>query len=226
MPALSGVFSAGSFVPPNGLKPVDCACSGACADADGAEDSGDEPATELPPLRVPAPEPKGPVGCAETGDDAAGLISDASLLPKEDVGWNGRTLDPANPVDCALRYGAEIEVEVGAVEPPPLLDEKERDEKGPAREVGEVVAEALAFAAAVENVCWFAVPKGEVGADDEAVAALPARARSDAMSAKRPPVFCEMSGPVAPPFAAAASFSRCCATKAEKASCFLGGSAA
>lgn len=164
--------------------------------------------------------PKAPVGCDDKGVDGAGLISEASLLPKEDVGWNGRTFEPAKPVDCAVRYGAD---ELLVVVVPPLL-EKEREEKGPASEVDEVVAEdeEKAVEEGAENVL-LEVPKGEVGAEEALpVMLLPplARARSEATSANRPPVFWEMRGAV-PPFAAAASFSRCCATNAENASGFL-----
>lgn len=220
MPALSGVLSGGSFVPPKGLYPVDWACSGDCAGGGGAEEA-DEPGKddEVLPLTVVELPPKAPVGCDDKGVDGAGLISEASLLPKEDVGWNGRTLDPAKPVDCAVRYGAEFELFVV----PPLL-EKEREEKGPESEVGEVVAEdeEKAVEEGAENAL-LDVPNGEVGAEEALpVVLLPlARARSDATSANRPPVFWEMRGAVPPFAAAAASFSRCCATNAENASGFL-----
>jgi hypothetical protein len=157
----------------------------------GGTEEEDEPAKEeevLPFTLVELP-PKAPVGCDDKGVDGAGLISEASLLPKEDVGWNGRTFEPAKPVDCAVRYGAD---ELVVVVVPPLL-EKEREEKGPESEVGEVAAEdeEKAVEEGAENAV-LEVPNGEVGADEALpVMLLPplARARSDATSAKRPPVF-------------------------------------
>lgn len=199
-------------MPPKGLNPVDWACSGDCAGGGGgAEEEEDEPGKEeeVLPLTLAELPPKAPVGCVDNGVGGAGLISEASLLPKEDVGWNGRTFDPAKPVDCAVRYGADELLVV----PPPVL-EKEREEKGPESEVGEVVAEdeEKAVEEGAENAL-LEVPNGEVGAEE----ALPtvlwllplARARSEATSANRPPVFWEMRGAVPPFAAAAASFSRC-----------------
>lgn len=155
-------------------------------------------------------EPK-PVGWAERVE--GGPSSDASLLPNDELGWKGLTDEPAKPVGCEVRKGAEVEFidwENGEGADPG--DERGMVENGVGSEEGvkeEEKGVVLDVAGPEE--------KGELVFCEPAAEGLPVRARSEAMLAKRPPVFCAMSGV---PAAAAASFSRSCLTKAEKASSF------
>lgn len=206
-PALRGVLSGGSFVPPNALKPVDC---GWRAGAGLAEDEGvAEPLAE----EGVNDEPK-PVDWAERVEGEPSSF--ASLLPKEELGWNGLTDDPAKPVGCEVRKGAEgaefVEGEKGEEAEPG--EESDMVENGVESEEG-VKDEEKGVLLDVAGP----LAKGEFDAVfcEVAVDGLLVRARSEAMLAKRPPVFCAMSGVLA---AAAASFSRSCLTNAEKASSF------
>lgn len=198
------MLSGGSFVPPKALKPVDC---GWRAGAGLADD--DEVAVPLVP-EGEREEPK-PVGWAERVEGVPS--SDASLLPNDELGWKGLTDEPAKPVGCEVRKGAEVEF---------VEEEKgEGAEPGAESDIVENGVESELGVKKEENgvVLDVAGPeeKGEVEFCEPAAEGLLVRARSEAMLANKPPVFCAMSGV---PAAAAASFSRSCLTNAEKASSF------
>lgn len=107
-PALSGVLSGGSFVPPNGLYPVACGCSGDVAVAPEDAGAGDGEGADDTRLAPNADVGWKPVYCGVSAD---GLVAPplafepapppnslASVAPNDDVGWNGLTDEPPKPV--------------------------------------------------------------------------------------------------------------------------------